>query len=68
MSIKPIFERLNSPEIDAKTRDQIMTQMGFAGPDALLVGLRKSVKFDQKEEGTLDGKASLGAPRHLAES
>ena len=24
--------------------------MGFAGPEALLVGLRKSVKFDQKEE------------------
>ena len=55
--IKPIFERLNSPDIDAKTRDQILNQMGFAGPDALLVGLRKSVRFDQKEEGTLDGKA-----------
>ena len=56
LSIKPIFERLNSPEIDAKTRDQVMTQLGFAGPEALLVGLRKSVKFDQKEEATLDGK------------
>jgi hypothetical protein len=30
--------------------------MGFAGPETLLVGLRKSVKFDQKEESTLDGK------------
>ena len=56
LSIKPIFEQLNSPEIDAKTRDQVMTQLGFAGPEALLVGLRKSVKFDQKEEDTLDGK------------
>ncbi len=56
LSIKPIFDRLNSPEIDAKTRDQVMTQLGFAGPEALLMGLRKSVKFDQKEEDTLDGK------------
>jgi outer membrane lipoprotein-sorting protein len=55
-SVKPIFERLNSPDIDPKTRDQIMNQMGFAGPEALLVGLRKSIKFDQIEEKTLDGK------------
>ena len=56
LSIKPVFEQLNSPEIDAKTRDMVMTQLGFTGPEALLMGLRKSVKFDQKEEGTLDGK------------
>jgi outer membrane lipoprotein-sorting protein len=56
MSVKPVFERLNSPDIDAKLRDQVMTQIGFSGPEALLVGLRKSVKFDQKEEGELDGK------------
>ena len=42
MSVKPVFEKLNSPEIDAKTREQVMTQMGFAGPEALLVGLRKT--------------------------
>ncbi len=57
LSIKPIFERLNSPDMDPKARDQILNQMGFAGPDALLVGLRKSVRFDQKEEDILDGKA-----------
>ena len=57
MSIKPVLERLNSPEIDAKTRDQFMNQMGFAGPETLLVGLRKSIRFDQKEEERLDGKA-----------
>ncbi len=57
LSIKPIFERLNSPDMDPKTRDQVLNQMGFAGPDALLVGLRKSVRFDQNDEGTLDGKA-----------
>ena len=56
MSIKPVLERLNSPDIDAKTRDLFMSQIGFSGPEALLVGLRKSIKFDQKEEGELDGK------------
>jgi outer membrane lipoprotein-sorting protein len=56
LSIKPVFERLNSPDMDPKTRDQAMTQMGFAGPEALLLGLRKAVKFNEKEEGTLDGK------------
>jgi outer membrane lipoprotein-sorting protein len=54
LRIKPIFERLNSPDIDPKTRDMVMTQMGFAGPETLLLGLRKSIKFDQKEEGELD--------------
>ncbi|MFO0892605.1 MAG: hypothetical protein U0790_26115 [Isosphaeraceae bacterium] len=54
LRIKPIFERLNSPEIDPKLRDQIMTQLGFTGPESLLMGLRKSIKFDQKEEGELD--------------
>lgn len=56
MSVQPVFEKLNAPEIDAKTREQIMTQMGFVGPEALLVGLRKTIKFDQKESGELDGK------------
>jgi outer membrane lipoprotein-sorting protein len=56
LSIKPVLERLGSPEIDAKTREQILTRMGFAGPETVLVGLRRAIKFDQKEEGTLDGK------------
>jgi outer membrane lipoprotein-sorting protein len=56
MSVQPVFERLNAQEIDARTREQIMTQMGFAGPEALLVGLRRTIKFDQKESGELDGK------------
>jgi len=56
LRIKPIFERLNTPDIDPKIRDQVMTQLGFTGPESLLLGLRKSIKFDQKEEGELDGK------------
>ena len=41
---------------------------GFAGPETLLLGLRKTVKFDLKEEGELDGIESLEVPRHLEES
>ena len=33
-----------------------MTQMGLAGPETLLVGLRKDLKFDLKEEDELDGR------------
>jgi outer membrane lipoprotein-sorting protein len=56
MSIKPILERLHSPELNAALRDQAITQMGMSGPETLLLGLRKSVKFNFKEEGELDGK------------
>jgi hypothetical protein len=55
-SIKPILERLNSPELDPKIREQAVNSMGFAGPETLLSGLRKYIKFDQKENGELDGK------------
>jgi outer membrane lipoprotein-sorting protein len=56
MSIKPILERLHSPELNAALRDQAITQMGMSGPETLLLGLRKSMKFNLKEEGELDGK------------
>jgi outer membrane lipoprotein-sorting protein len=56
MSIKPVMERLNSPDLDPKMREQIVTQMGMSGPETLLVGLRRTIKFDQKEEGDLEGR------------
>ncbi|MDR3621454.1 MAG: hypothetical protein P4L85_19040 [Paludisphaera borealis] len=55
LSVKPIFERLNSPDIDPVMRDQVLGGLGFAGPETLLLGLRKSIKFDQKEEGDWQG-------------
>ncbi len=55
-SIKPIVERLNSPELDPKIKEQAMNQMGLAGPETLLAGLRQLFRFETKEEGTLDGK------------
>jgi outer membrane lipoprotein-sorting protein len=56
MKIGRILEKLNSPELDDAFREQALNQLGFAGPDILLIGLRKAVKFDQKEAEKLDGK------------
>jgi len=56
LSIKPVLERLNSADLDPKLREQIITQMGVSGPETLLVGLRRTLKFEQREEGELDGK------------
>jgi outer membrane lipoprotein-sorting protein len=57
LTIKPVLERLNSPDLDPKIKTQAITQMGLSGPETLLVGLRKYVKFDQKEEVELQTAA-----------
>ncbi len=56
LTIAPILKPLEQPELDAQIRDQIRNQLGFAGPETLLSGLRKTIAFDQKDAGTLDGK------------
>lgn len=56
-SIKPVMERLNSPDLDPKMKDQFREFMGFAGPETLLNGLRRMFRFDQeKEEAKLRDK------------
>lgn len=52
----PILTKLRESDLDENIRQTIITQLGFAGPDALLTGLRKTITFDQKTEGTLDDK------------
>ena len=55
--IPAILEKLNSPDLDAKVREVIVTQyLRLSGPESLLTGLRKTIKFTQKEDATLDGK------------
>jgi len=56
MSIKPVLERINSPDLDPTLKNVAMTQMGLSGPETLLLGLRKCIKFDQMEETVLDGR------------
>lgn len=55
-SIRPILEKLANPAIEGPMREQVIAELGFAGPDSLLAGLRKKVGFNQKAEETLDGK------------
>jgi outer membrane lipoprotein-sorting protein len=52
----PILERLNSPDLDPKIKEQARTRMGLAGPETLLASLRRAMRFEHKEEGALDGK------------
>ena len=56
IEVAKVFEKIDSPDLDPTLREQILSQFGFAGPDELLKGLRKAVKFDQNELGTLDGR------------
>lgn len=58
LSIKPVMERINSPEMDPKLREMFQNEMGFAGPETLLAGLRRQFRFEQeKEESRLGDKA-----------
>lgn len=57
-SVKPVMERLNSPDLDARIKEQLRDGMGFAGPEGLIVGLRRMFRFEQeKEEGKIGDKA-----------
>lgn len=53
LAIGPVIKALDKPECDADFREMVLTKLGFAGPDALLAGLRKSCRFDQLAEKTL---------------
>jgi hypothetical protein len=55
IEVGKILELLKSPDLEPGIRDRVGSQLGFSGPEDLLVGLRSTVKFDQKESGTLDG-------------
>jgi hypothetical protein len=56
-SLAPILEKMKSAELDPAARELVTARYGIAtGPEALLRGLRKEIHFDQKEEGTLDGR------------
>lgn len=54
--MEPVLKVLDSPDGDAEFRRQVATQLGIAGPEALLAGLRRVARFDQMAEETLDGR------------
>jgi len=54
MKLDQVLKKLEAPEFNAEFREQVMGSLGLAGPDALLAGLRKAIKFDRKESASLD--------------
>jgi hypothetical protein len=54
--IGDILKKVNDPRMDVTLREQILAQLGFEGPESLLVGLRKSIKFETMTDDTLNGK------------
>lgn len=54
--IGDILKKVNDPRMDVTLREQILAQLGFAGPESLLVGLRKTMKFDTMTEETFEGR------------
>ena len=65
-SIKPILERLNSPDLDSEIKGQAMTQMGLASPETILAGLHRAIRVEHKEEGAIEGKRVSILPRILS--
>jgi hypothetical protein len=51
-----VLEKLNQPGLEPEIRDRFMVELGFAGPETLLVSLRKSIGFDTVLEVELNGR------------
>jgi hypothetical protein len=58
LSLKPILERLRAPDLDPKTKETTIAQIGIGGVDSLLAGLRSFYKFTSvdAEPGMVDDK------------
>jgi outer membrane lipoprotein-sorting protein len=52
LSIKPILARLDSPDLDRKSKDRATREIGFEGADTLLTELRTCFKFGVQEMKT----------------
>ncbi|GIW86803.1 MAG: hypothetical protein KatS3mg108_1127 [Isosphaeraceae bacterium] len=50
--MEPVLRILDAPDADAEFRRQVVAQLGMAGPEALLEGLRRTARFDQMSEET----------------
>ena len=66
LAVGEVFKKLDAPEFDAPFRDQVLSGLGFAGPEALLAGLRKAIHFDRKEPGTLEIQVAKGKTEPVA--
>jgi hypothetical protein len=57
LTLPAVLKKLNDPVLaGGPIYETVINRIGFTGPEAMLSGLRRTVKFDQKAEQTLDGK------------
>ncbi len=54
LEITPVFKRLEDPILDDQFRAAILGNLGFGGPEAMLVGLQKTIAFDQFADEVVD--------------
>ncbi|HEU5118422.1 MAG TPA: hypothetical protein VFT74_17550, partial [Isosphaeraceae bacterium] len=59
VTLAPILEVLQKPDADSTLKQSFLDNLGLAGPEAILSGLRKSVMFDQMETGSLEDTTVL---------
>ena len=56
--ITPILKKIEDPGLDDEFRAQVLTNLGFGGPEALLTGFVTAVGFDQFSDEVVDGVPS----------
>ncbi len=54
--ILPIMKELDESSLDEFYKSLVISNLGFGGPESLMNGLKKAVKFDQFSEEKLDGR------------
>jgi hypothetical protein len=53
--ILPILEKLNNSNLNIYLKSDVISSLGFGGPEAMMTGLRRAVKFDTVEPAVIDG-------------
>jgi hypothetical protein len=53
--ILPIMTKLNNSGLDIFFQSLVISNLGFGGPEAMMTGLRKAVRFTENSEEKLDG-------------
>ena len=59
LTLKPILKRLESPDLDRKSKETAVAEIGIGGVESLLSGLRKYYKFTSVDPaaGMVDGNS-----------
>jgi hypothetical protein len=53
--ILPIMKKLDDSNLDIYFKSLVVSNLGFGGPEAMMTGLSRAVKFDQVDSKVIDG-------------